>query len=426
MSINGRLPGGCIRLYLESTGESDFTSFLQVGKVKDLDEYFEPIRNAESVQLPLSYSNEVHLKNETKPSRGLACPCFRNQFYSVTIRRAKEKKPAEIISRKRASITAPDGAKNTRASERQPSRTAYSLWPKKFSREEIKSINAKEPVEFVFELADCKEAIWELISKSLLLHRAGLVIVAGATSGGKSEITRGLIDEYLQHILKEKRETGKKRNPHLVTYEDPIEVLLTETPEEAQTLGLDFTPRQKGIDAWRLRDVLQDCLRQTPAAVYIGETRDRRDWPLLVNFAGSGHVVFTTCHAGSLVELITAVLGSVNADTKAKRSVVASRLLAVVHLKTIPITWGSADNPRRASALLPALWLRTPAAINAITAEGPSVVLPHAPHPDRQKDVYCYGRAYFANTLLKPKMRDKTPWGMKTKLEAFARDLEGL
>src|SRR6185295_810970 len=103
--------------------------------------------------------------------------------------------------------------------------------------------------------------------------------------------------------------------PHLITFEDPIE---TYYAAEAYTPhGLhaqmsvemaasreegDYTPRQQKLDAGSLKEALHEALRQTPKVLFVGETREKEDWQELIHFAGTGHLVITTAHAGSLLD----------------------------------------------------------------------------------------------------------------------------
>src|SRR5258708_31400051 len=124
-----------------------------------------------------------------------------------------------------------------------------------------------------------------------------------------------------------------------------------EGPVKVQGGGIDYTPRQKGIDAESLDEVLCDALRQKPSAVYVGETRDDKDWVKLLGFGGTGHLVFTTFHAGSLVEAMHKILRAAGAETPEGRSEVAQRILALIHLRQ-EVIGGE-------SVLLPALGLWT-------------------------------------------------------------------
>jgi len=228
-----------------------------------------------------------------------------------------------------------------------------------------------------------------------LPEMGGLVVVAGSTNSAKSLITRGLIHLYLENVLLSEGD----RRPHLVTFEDPIEKYFAEMGgagdvQAAEDL-IDYTPRQRGIDAPDLQGALHDALRQTPKIFFVGETRRNEDWRALIDFAATGHLVVTTAHAGSLIEAMHKILLATEAKTPAERNEVASRILAVVQLKRAEVP-GFAN----CKALVPAVWRRVPQGVNSLTAEGLASILPHS-HSDENRPCSCLGRKYFAERLLK-------------------------
>ncbi len=383
---------------------------------------------------------------EPESFRSLICKCFRGQYYSITLRRTAKTPTKHQPKKHRSTETGLEYEVPSKAFQ-----TTVRAGASGYALEMKSSRSAAGP--YLFQLAQCKEVISEVIfcgrgrtnirqrgkkhvvslgparqsTTRQFQEQTGLVGVAGSTSSGKSQVVRGLIDDYLRELVQTRCSKDNWRRPHLVTYEDPIEEYFYDRPDAAQKRGFDYTPRQKGIDGYLVRDVLIDCLRQTPAVVYVGETRDASDWQALVDFAGRGHLVFTTCHAGSLAEVITAIRDSVVADTTSRRSVLASRLLAVVHLKSIYVE-SSVNQNKGKVATLPALWIRTPAAVNALTADGPSVILPHSgPASPGAGRPYCYGRTFFATQLLSGMTNDsRRHWSCGLRQKALEHDLEGL
>lgn len=256
--------------------------------------------------------------------------------------------------------------------------------------------------------------------KSGELH--GLILVTGATASAKSLIARGLIDDYLKESLQ-----IAKRRQHLVTLEDPIEKhflpindeLLKNhagNPNEAipiptHAIGVDYTPRLKENGIPSLGDALSDALRQTPKVFFVGETREAEDWKEIMKFAGSGHLVVTTAHAGSLVESFELIFKSNKVKSAAARNHIASRILGVIHLKRLKIN--------DLSVLLPSVWRRTPASVNDLTAAGFKSLLPGNGESDPS-----LGRKYFASKLLEAAGDDKGH-GTVIMQEAIKMDLRG-
>ncbi|HWS88371.1 MAG TPA: ATPase, T2SS/T4P/T4SS family [Pyrinomonadaceae bacterium] len=214
----------------------------------------------------------------------------------------------------------------------------------------------------------------------------GLVVIAGRTGSCKSQIAKGLVETYL----------GGRPDRHLVTYEDPIE-------RKFKTRGFN-TSREKGKDVADLHEATRNALRQKPAALFVGETRDPEEWKLLLHYAGTGHLVVTTAHAGSLIEAMGNILQATEANDPTTRSVVGERLLAVVHLKSEK---AGACAGGKLGILVPALWRRTSEGIKALMSEGLSSLQPNTP-PERTQDQELpkpfpssVGRYWFARELLK-------------------------
>jgi hypothetical protein len=266
-----------------------------------------------------------------------------------------------------------------------------------------------------------------------------LVVLTGATNSAKSEIARGLIQLYLA----ERPRGAGERRPHLVTFEDPIESFfisprgpkdleLPKVPSRAlrniigvgkveeqqrrlcgnlhampktllaQWHGIDYTPREKGSDVRDLNQAFADALRQTPTVFFIGEVRDPRDWVEILEFAGTGHLVITTAHAGSSLEAMIKILSSVGALTSADRRRYAARLRAVVHLepRLADRNAGPAEVAGR-NLLLPAIWRNTDRGLAALAANGFGAVVPECPDPRVEPGVSSLGRRWFANRLLR-------------------------
>jgi hypothetical protein len=265
-----------------------------------------------------------------------------------------------------------------------------------------------------------------------LVEISGLVVIAGSTNSAKSLVTRGLIHLYLENVNQYQK---PKRLPHLVTTEDPVERYLAQvkyTPEGAHPQlsiamcaaekNLDYTPRQQGTDSGTLQEALRDALRQTPQIFFVGETRAKKDWQELIDFASTGHLVITTAHAGSLVEAMHKIFVATKATTPAARSEVASRLLAVVHLKRTEIVG------YEYGVLVPALWRRVPSGLNALTAEGLASILPHSSSEEKDP-CSCLGRKYFVENLVELAANrppsDKEEFGQALRLQAIEWDLQG-
>lgn len=209
----------------------------------------------------------------------------------------------------------------------------------------------------------------------------GIIVVFGETAAAKSQMARSLIH---LHLMKCK---PKGRRPHLVTLEDPIDEWYSKTPEEAAASGIDYTPRQIGVDVADIETGFNDALRQKPSVLFVGEVRRREDWRSILNFAGTGHLIVTTSHAGSLIEAMENLFQAVDAHTPAQMNFVAQRLLAMIHLE--PITLGERK------VVLPTVWRRTAEGLSGLTAAGLSSIIPKGSAAPADTDS-CIGRAFFS------------------------------
>lgn len=148
--------------------------------------------------------------------------------------------------------------------------------------------------------------------------RDGLVIVCGPTGAGKSTTLATLLD----HI-------NGSRHGHILTIEEPIEYI------HRPRLCV-INQRQVGWDADGFNDALVASLRQDPDVILVGEIRDLETIRTAITAAETGHLVFTTLHAGDCVGAVERMVSVFPADEQdgirrqlalVLRGVVAQRLL---------------------------------------------------------------------------------------------------
>ena len=136
-------------------------------------------------------------------------------------------------------------------------------------------------------LEDCFRTLAELgIPDSLYSFcqmRDGLVVISGPTGAGKSTTLAALLD----HV-------NRNRTGHIITIEDPIEYIHSR-------VRCVINQRQVGLDTPSFNDALVASLRQDPDVVLVGEIRDLDTIRTAITAAETGHLVFTTLHAGDCV-----------------------------------------------------------------------------------------------------------------------------
>ncbi|MFN4259449.1 MAG: type IV pilus twitching motility protein PilT [Gemmataceae bacterium] len=124
----------------------------------------------------------------------------------------------------------------------------------------------------------------------------GLIVVAGPTGAGKSTTLATLLDRI-----------NHSRRCHIVTIEDPIEYIHT------PALSL-VNQRQVGMDTSSFNDALVASLRQDPDVILVGEIRDLNTIRTAITAAETGHLVFTTVHAGDCAGTIERLVSVFPAD----------------------------------------------------------------------------------------------------------------
>lgn len=161
------------------------------------------------------------------------------------------------------------------------------------------------------------EALYQLCNL-----RDGLIIVSGPTGAGKSTTLATLLDRI-----------NRTRSGHLITIEDPIEYI--HTPQKCVV-----NQRQVGLDAPTFNDALVASLRQDPDVILVGEIRDLETIRTAITAAETGHLVFTTLHAGDCVSSIERLVSVFPADEQdgirrqmslVLRAIMAQHLLPTAH-----------------------------------------------------------------------------------------------
>jgi len=117
-------------------------------------------------------------------------------------------------------------------------------------------------------------------------ERDGLFIVTGPTGSGKSTTLATMID-IINH----------RRDGHIITIEDPIEYI-------HKSDRCIVHQREVGRDAKGFNDALVEALRQDPDVIFVGEVRELETMRTALRAAETGHLVFTTLHAGDCVGAI--------------------------------------------------------------------------------------------------------------------------
>jgi twitching motility protein PilT len=118
----------------------------------------------------------------------------------------------------------------------------------------------------------------------------GLVLVTGPTGTGKTTTIASMIG----HI-------NRTRRAHIVTIEDPIEVVHHDDRAIIQQ-------REVGLDTDSYAAALRHVVRQDPDVIFVGEIRDPESALSAIQAAETGHLVITTMHTIDSTETINRLL----------------------------------------------------------------------------------------------------------------------
>jgi twitching motility protein PilT len=118
----------------------------------------------------------------------------------------------------------------------------------------------------------------------------GLVLVTGPTGSGKTTTIASMIG----HI-------NRKRRAHIVTIEDPIEVVHHDERAIIQQ-------REVGLDTDSYAAALRHVVRQDPDVIFVGEIRDPESALSAIQAAETGHLVISTMHTIDSTETINRLL----------------------------------------------------------------------------------------------------------------------
>lgn len=158
--------------------------------------------------------------------------------------------------------------------------------------------------------------------------RRGMVLCVGPTGTGKTTTMAALID-YI----------NANRREHIVTIEDPIEVL---HPDKNSLIE----QREIGIDCPNFEEGLRNALRQDPDVILVGEMRDRQTIAIGMQAAMTGHLLISTLHTTSSVHTINRIMQFYkHEELTALREDLAGALKAVISQRLIPAATGKARVP---------------------------------------------------------------------------------
>jgi twitching motility protein PilT len=150
-------------------------------------------------------------------------------------------------------------------------------------------------------------------------ERRGLILVTGATGSGKTTTLAAIVD----HI-------NKTRQQHIVTIEDPIEIL----HRDQESI---VNQREVGLDTASFEQALRRAMRQDPDVILVGELRDAETAQTALQAAETGHLVLSTMHTLDAAETVGRMIEFFpTAKQPLIRNVLAGVLVGVISQRLLP------------------------------------------------------------------------------------------
>ncbi|HVE64130.1 MAG TPA: PilT/PilU family type 4a pilus ATPase [Mycobacteriales bacterium] len=157
------------------------------------------------------------------------------------------------------------------------------------------------------------------VLESLSLEPRGLVLVTGPTGAGKTTTLAGMIDHINEH-----------REVHVVTIEDPIEVL------HFDKMAM-INQREVRVDTEDFQVALRAAMRQDPDVILVGEMRDMETVKAALAAAETGHFVMSTLHTTDAAETINRVIDFFPPhEQKQVRLALAGSLRGIICQRLVP------------------------------------------------------------------------------------------
>jgi len=156
------------------------------------------------------------------------------------------------------------------------------------------------------------------IHKFLSYHN-GLILVTGPVGAGKTTTLAALVAEL-----------NETRDDHIVTIEDPIEVV--QPSHKCQV-----TQREVGPHTQSFASALKGALREDPDVIVIGELRDLETIEMAITAAETGHLVIGTMHTSDAATTLNRLLDVFpSAQQPQIRASVAESLRGIICQRLLP------------------------------------------------------------------------------------------
>jgi twitching motility protein PilT len=159
--------------------------------------------------------------------------------------------------------------------------------------------------------------------RKLLSYHNGLILITGPVGAGKTTTLAAMVAEL-----------NEQREDHIITVEDPIEVV--QLPK-----GCNVTQREVGPHTRSFFSALKGALREDPDVIVIGELRDLETIEMAISASETGHLVIGTMHTSDAATTLNRLLDVFPPAQQTQiRASVAESLRGVVCQRLLPATGG--------------------------------------------------------------------------------------
>jgi hypothetical protein len=336
-----------------------------------------------------------------------AAMCFAGKMFSVTLRSLKTR-GGDLPKSKNPGLKPAVRNENKGKGRKRTQKAIHFLRTDKSSASICELPEKTASVPYLFSFNVLTDYVWERIAEEGAVDlSSGLILFAGATKSGKTQLLAGLLSKILAaKLVNTEGDSLKGRTPHVVAVGDPVETLLYGSSlKEAQKAiekgtvpnrPVDFTARVVGIDVDSVAQATKDALRETPTVFVIDEIRSDDELVAALNLAATGHLVMATSHSSSLKDAMGKLVHAFKAETPSARAALAQRVRAIIHIRPFKSTVGTKQ--KSCVAALPAVWSQNPSAVHAFVSDGLSSLLFHSPE---DQESFCFGYSHALDTELK-------------------------
>lgn len=169
------------------------------------------------------------------------------------------------------------------------------------------------------DILDFEKLHLPAVVRTLAESHRGLVMVTGVTGSGKTTTLATMI-KYINTL----------RHWHIITIEDPIEII-------HPNINCIVSQREVGRTAESFASAIRYALRQDPDLILVGELRDQESIRTAISAAETGHMVFSTIHAGEAHLVVERMLSFFTGnELEQMRQKLANNLRGVIAQRLLP------------------------------------------------------------------------------------------